>query len=254
MCFLALALLTFQAQSFAQQMVSGTVTDAESAEALIGVSIIVTGTSTGTITDFDGKYELEVPAEATSLTFSFVGYTSQEVAINNQSVIDLALAIDAIGLEEVTVTALGIEREKKALGYAVQEVNADEVGNTNGSNFVSQLSGRAAGVQVVTSGAGPGQSASVVIRGASSLGGNNQPLFVVDGIPINNNTDTRTDQIGRNMNLDYGNGAAEINPDDIETISVLKGANATALYGSRAANGAIKQTWQQQLLVKVLMK
>ena len=235
------AFLLFLTSGFSQRSISGTVTDSESGEAVIGASIMVKGSNTGTVSDIDGKYSLEVKEDAEALIFSYVGYQTFEVAIGARSVIDVTMATDAVGLDEITVTALGIEREKKALGYAVQEVNADKVGATNGTNFVSQLSGRAAGVQVVSSGVGPGQSSSVVIRGASSLGGSNQPLFVVDGIPINNETDTRTNTLGiaSNMNLDYGNGAAEINPDDIESVSVLKGANATALYGSRAANGAI---------------
>lgn len=225
----------------AQKTISGVVIDGESNEPLIGVSIMVKGTQSGTVSDFDGKYTIDVQDESSVLVFSFVGYQTSEIEVGNQSTVDVTMSIDAIGLNEVTVTALGIERSKKALGYSVQEVNADEVGSTNGTNFVSQLSGRAAGVQVVSSGVGPGQSASVVIRGYSSMSGSNQPLFVVDGIPINNNTDTRTNTLGvaSNMNMDYGNGAGEINPDDIASISVLKGANATALYGSRAANGAI---------------
>ena len=226
---------------FGQKNLTGTVTEAESGLPVIGASIMVKGSNSGTVSDIDGKYTLEVEEDAEALIFSYVGFLTQEIAIGDQSVINVIMVTDAVGLDEVTVTALGIEREKKALGYAVQEVNAEKVGASNGTNFVSQLSGRAAGVQVVSSGVGPGQSSSVVIRGASSLGGSNQPLFVVDGIPINNETDTRTNTLGiaSNMNLDYGNGAAEINPDDIESVSVLKGANATALYGSRAANGAI---------------
>ncbi|MCB0585918.1 MAG: SusC/RagA family TonB-linked outer membrane protein [Phaeodactylibacter sp.] len=238
-CLLLFSLFTIQA--LAQQAVSGKVTDAADGEPLIGVSIMVKGTGKGTITGLDGDFELALSEGENVLLFTFVGYKATEVEVNGRSKIDMALEEDVIGLEEITVTALGIEREKKALGYAVQDVSGEELSAANGSNFVSSLAGRAAGVQVVSSGVGPGQSASVVIRGASSLSSNNQPLFVVDGIPVNNDTDSRTNTSGisSNMNIDYGNSGAEINPDDIESIAVLKGANATALYGSRAANGAI---------------
>ena len=243
----------FSLQAAAQQTVSGKVTDAADGEPLIGVSIQVKGTGKGTITDFDGAYELPLSEGENTLLFTFIGYQSYEVTVDGQSVINMALEEDIIGLEEVTVTALGIEREKKALGYSVQDVSGDELSAANGSNFVSSLAGRAAGVQVVSSGVGPGQSASVVIRGASSLSSNNQPLFVVDGIPVNNDTDSRTNtnSIAGNMNIDYGNSGAEINPDDIASISVLKGANATALYGSRAANGAIIITTSSRYRVMV---
>ncbi len=236
--FFLTMVLSFSA--LAQMTVSGTVKDAATEEPLIGVNVMVKETDRGTITDIDGNYELQLEEGDNVIVFSFIGYATQEAEVNGQSTIDVSLT-EGVGLDEITVTALGIEREKKALGYAVQEVSGDDVSAANGANFVSTLAGRAAGVQVVTNGTGAGQSASVVIRGYSSLGGDNQPLFVVDGTPINNTTDTRTNTSGisSNMNVDYGNGAGEINPDDIESISVLKGANATALYGSRAANGAV---------------
>ncbi len=224
----------------AQITVSGKVTEAITTDPLIGVNVMVKGTSQGAITDIDGNYSVQVPEERSILVFSFVGYATQEIPINGQRQIDVTLT-EGVGLDEITVTALGIARKEKSLGYAVQEIGGENITDANSANLVSTLAGRAAGVQVVTNGTGPGQSASVVIRGYSSLGGDNQPLFVVDGTPINNTTDTRTNTSGisSNMNIDYGNGAAEINPDDIESISVLKGASATALYGSRAANGAV---------------
>jgi TonB-linked SusC/RagA family outer membrane protein len=222
------------------QVLKGRVID-QNSEALIGVSVFPKGSPGGTVTDMDGNFELKVAEDATILVFSFIGYMTQEILIGDQSTINVIMSEDVVGLDEVTVTALGIERTTKALGYAVQDITGDDLADQTTTNFVSSLAGKAAGVQVVTSGAGPGQSSSVIIRGASSMSGDNQPLFVVDGVPINNTTDTRTNQIGiaSNMNIDYGNGGAEINPDDIESVSVLKGANATALYGSRAANGAI---------------
>ncbi|MCB0639522.1 MAG: SusC/RagA family TonB-linked outer membrane protein [Lewinella sp.] len=233
-------LILFSLPLFAQQKITGTVTEDGTGDPLIGVNIIVKGSPTGTVTDLDGTYEINVAGPEAVLQFSFVGYTTQEITVNDQTVIDIIM-MEGVGLDEVTVTALGIARAEKSLGYAVQEVSGDDISQGSDANFVSTLAGRAAGVQVVTNGTGAGQSASVVIRGYSSLGGDNQPLFVVDGTPINNTTDTRTNTSGisDNMNVDYGNGAGDINPDDIESISVLKGANATALYGSRAANGAV---------------
>lgn len=226
-------------QAVAQQSVSGIITDAETKEPLIGVNVYIKGTSRGTVTDFDGSYALAIQENDETLVFSYTGYTEQEVSIANRTLINIELN-SGLMLETAVVTALNIARDEKSLGYAIQQVDGEDVSAANGSNFVSTLAGRAAGVQVVTNGQAAG-SASVVIRGMSSMAGNNQPLFVVDGVPINNETDTRTSTngIASNMHLDYSNGAAEINPDDIASISVLKGANATALYGSRAANGAI---------------
>ena len=234
--FLVMCLLTTQA--IAQKTVAGTVTDAETQEPLIGVSILAKGSSTGTVSDLDGNYEITIPEGTTELVFSFIGYLSREVEINNQSVINLQLSTDAIGLEEVTVTALGIQRAEKSLGYAVQKVSGDEFTQAKEPNFVNALSGKVAGVNITNGGSGVGSSARIVIRGESSLAGNNQPLFVVNGVPINNTVGGNSRAEG-NLETDYGNGAGEINADDIESISVLKGANATALYGSRAANGVI---------------
>lgn len=227
-------------QAIAQITITGTVTDATSEQALVGVNVLVEGTANGVSTDLDGSYQIEVATGNETLVFSYIGYTTESIALNGRNEINLTMT-EGVLLEEAVVTALNITRDEKSLGYALQEVKGDDVSQSTSTNFVSTLSGRAAGVQVVTNGTGPGQSSSVVIRGYSSLNGDNQPLFVVDGVPINNTTDTRTNTLGgaSNMNIDYGNGAAEVNPDDIASISVLKGANATALYGSRAANGAV---------------
>jgi TonB-linked SusC/RagA family outer membrane protein len=236
LAFCSLTAVTLSAQ---ERMVSGTVTSTAKGEPLIGVNVLEKGTNNGTITDFDGKYSLSLTTDAPVLSFTYVGFTDQEVAVEGRANIDVAMA-EGITLDEAVVTALNITRDEKSLGYAIQQVDGDDVSAANGANFVSTLAGRAAGVQVTSNGQTAG-SASVVIRGMSSLSSNNQPLFIVDGIPINNDTDTRTSTSGiaDNMHMDYGNGAAEVNPDDIASISVLKGANATALYGSRAANGAI---------------
>lgn len=214
--------------------VTGTVTAAESGESLPGVNIIVKGTTTGTITDFDGKYEIDAPKDGT-LVFSFVGYETKEVPVNGQSVINVSLDISSETLDDVVVTALGIKREKKALGYAVQDVKGDELSKSKQPNLVNTLSGKVAGVQITNSSGQVGSSATIKIRGNKSFEGSSQPLFVVDGTPIMNSTSS-----ARNYTAtDFGNAAMDIDPSNIESISVLKGASAAALYGSRAANGVI---------------
>ncbi|MFV9551450.1 SusC/RagA family TonB-linked outer membrane protein [Algibacter sp. PT7-4] len=212
-----------------------------------GVNVVIKGTSKGTITDFDGNFNIKnIQTGTIQIELSSIGFKTKliDVVLNENQSKDLGqikLSQNLESLDEVVVTALNITRDEKSLGYAFQKVDGEELSKSTSTNFVSTLSGKTAGVQVVTNGTGPGQSSSVVIRGYSSMAGDNQPLFVVDGIPINNTTDTRTNTLGgsSNMNIDYGNGGAEVNPEDVESVSVLKGANATALYGSRAANGAI---------------
>jgi len=218
--------------------ITGTVTSSEDGMPMPGVSVVVKGTTIGATTNVDGKYELAVPANAQTLTFSFVGFKTQDVAIAGRSVVDVVMQSEAVEMKEVVVTALGITREKKSLGYSVQEVKGDEVNQVKSSNFLTQLSGRVAGVQI-KSNTNFGGSNNILIRGATSLTGNNQALFVVDGVPIDNSIPNNSGQISGRNGYDYGNAASDINPDDIESISVLKGAAATALYGSRAANGVI---------------
>ena len=232
-----LALCFITTQAWSQLTVTGKVTDAGTAEPLIGVNILVKGTAQGTVTDIDGAYELELKEGTETLVFSFIGYANQEIAVNGQSTLDIALA-EGLALSEAVVTALGIKRDEKSLGYAVQKLDGDEFTQAKEPNFVNALSGKVAGVNITNGGSGVGSSSRIVIRGESSLSGNNQPLFVVNGIPINNSIGGNNRAEG-NLETDYGNGAGEINADDIESISVLKGANATALYGSRAANGVI---------------
>lgn len=228
------------AQASAQdRTVSGKVSSAEDNSTLPGVTVVLKGTTTGTTTDLDGNYKLSVPSEGGTLVYSFVGLATQEVEIGARSVIDLVMQPDAQQLSEVVVTAFGVEREEKSLGYAVQELDGDNLTEARENNIVNALSGQIAGVQVTNGSGNVGSSSRIVLRGPSSLTGENQPLFVVDGIPINNTNyrkDATTSAFG---GADMPNGAADINPDDIETISVLKGANAAALYGSRAANGVI---------------
>ncbi|MDN5211007.1 SusC/RagA family TonB-linked outer membrane protein [Fulvivirgaceae bacterium BMA12] len=219
--------------------ITGKVTD-ENGEPLPGATVQVKGTSIGTVTDAKGNFKLDIP-ERSLLIVAFVGYTSQEFMITNQTVFNVQLKPDITSLDEVVVTALGVERKERELGYAVQEIEGKEITTAKETNFLNSLSGRVAGVQVINGNTGVGSSSRVIIRGETSLSGDNQPLFVVDGVPINNRTAASiTDPDLRGpQEVDYGNGAGEINPDDIQSISVLKGASAAALYGSRAANGVI---------------
>lgn len=235
---LIVAMLLFVATTatFAQRTVTGTVTD-QSGETLISVNVVVKGTTVGTITDLDGKYSIKVPDGSNTLVFSYTGFTSQDIELGASDVVDVQLS-EGILLNDVVVTALGIEREKKTLGYATQEVSGEAVTTVKDANFINSLSGKVAGVDIRRSN-DMGGSTNVIIRGYKSLTGNNQALFVVDGIPISNdNTNTTNQQTGRG-GYDFGNAAMDINPEDIETINVLKGAAATALYGARAANGVI---------------
>ncbi|REG90415.1 TonB-linked SusC/RagA family outer membrane protein [Algoriphagus antarcticus] len=222
--------------SFAQEsMIEGKVIDANN-EPLPGATVLVKGTSRGTVTDIDGTYSIQAsPGE--TLVFSFVGYEEHEKIIGNATLINATLN-EGLALNEVVVTALGVERETKALGYAIQEVDGDRFTEARETNVVNSLSGRVAGVQITNSSSGLGGSSRVVIRGESSLNINsNQPLFVVNGVPISNNIVGSSGS--SNQEVDYGNSAGEINPDDIASMTVLKGPAAAALYGSRAANGAI---------------
>jgi TonB-linked SusC/RagA family outer membrane protein len=221
-----------------EKMVSGKVSAEETGAPIPGVNVILKGTTIGTVTDIDGNYQLNVPEEGGVLIFTFIGLATEEVRIGDQSVINMGMTADIRQLSEVVVTALGIEREERSLGYSIQEVEGDEVNTVPTDNFLNSLSGRVAGLQVRNN-TNFGGSNNVVIRGQTSLTQNNQPLFVVDGVPISNaNTNNLGQTTGRN-GYDYGNAASDIDPNNIESISVLKGAAATALYGSRAANGVI---------------
>lgn len=229
-CF---TIVPLQAQQ--TRKISGKVVGVDN-EALVGATVKVKGTVLGANTDAQGVFDLTVPQNANVLIASFIGYQVQEFVIGNENEVTIQLTPADIQMDEIVVTALGIAREKKALGYAVQEVKGETLTKAREPNLVSALAGRVAGVSVVSGSNSIGGSARIIIRGETSLAGNNQPLFVVDGIPINNQV-SAIDQSGQN--IDYGNSASEINPDDIESISILKGPNAAALYGSRAANGVV---------------
>ncbi|WP_456314055.1 SusC/RagA family TonB-linked outer membrane protein [Pseudomonas shirazensis] len=235
--FLVLLLVLVAQLTFAQERaVSGIVTD-NAGMPLPGVSVLVKGTKSGTQTDFDGKFSIKA-ATSQILVFSYIGMKTQEVAASSSSV-NVKLAGDAQELEGVVVTtALGIKREKKSLGYSSQSVTAEQVSTVPTGNFVNNLSGKVAGLSV-TQGTNFGGSTNVVLRGFKSLLGDNQALFVVDGVPILNNNVNDADQRSGRGGYDYGNAASDINPNNIAEINVLKGAAATALYGSRAQNGAI---------------
>lgn len=221
--------------------ITGKVTSSEDGNPIPGVSVVVKGTTIGTSTDFEGNYSLNVPTTANTLVFSFVGLKSQEIAIGGRNAINIVMEQDVVGLEEVVVTALGISREKKSLGYATQEVSGDQIAPVKSDNFINSLSGKVSGVQVRANN-NIGGSTNIVIRGSKSLTGNNQALFVIDGVPVDNSNTNNTGQRTGRSGYDYGNAASDINPNDIESISILKGAAASALYGARAANGVVMIT------------
>ena len=228
-----LLIMLFQV-ALAQQTVSGTITDADGLP-LPGATVVVKGTSTATTADFDGNYSIGA-AIGDVLVVSYVGYDAIEVTVNSTSV-NVSLT-SSTALEEVVVTALGVTRDKKSLGYAVQTVSGESVGDVKSVNAIEALQGEVAGLDVQAFNT-MGGSANVVIRGYSSLTGSNQALFVVDGTPIDNSTGNSDDNNTGRGGVDFGNAAMDINPNDIESVSVLKGAAASALYGSRASNGVI---------------
>ena len=235
---LTMALLLISQLTFAQaKTVSGTITASDTNEPLPGVSVVIEGTTTGTVTDLDGKYNLEVPNNDAVLVFSYIGQTTQTVKVGEQTEISVVLE-SGVNLDEFVVTALGISREKKSLGYATQEVDGGELSTVKTANFASNMSGKVSGVQIKNSG-NLGGGVNVLVRGTTSLTGDNQALFVIDGVPMDNGNTTQNRVQQGSSGYDYGNAISDINPEDIESVNVLKGAAATALYGSRAARGAI---------------
>lgn len=233
--FLVLLLVLIAQLTFAQErVVSGTVSD-NTGMPLPGVSVLVKGTKTGTQTDFDGKYSIKA-APNQVLIFSYIGMQSQEVAASSSNV-NAKLKNDSVELESVVVTALGIKKEKKALGYATQEVKATELTRGNNNSLAGALQGKLAGVQITPSSGAPGASSQIVIRGARSFTGNNTPLYVIDGMPVASQADYST---GNSVTgSDLANRAVDIDPNDIESINILKGQAASAIYGLRASNGVV---------------
>lgn len=234
---LQFSLLGSLAQGTSSITVSGTVTDSRNLP-LIGVTIVPDNNATnGTVTDVDGYYRLIVTA-GTTLTYSYIGYESQSILVNQSGNYPVTLQEGTTILNEVVVTSLNIPREKKALGYAVQEVSSDAF-ETRPTNPMSALSGKIAGLQVVSGGSNLGGSSRITLRGINSITGNNQPLYVIDGVPLDNSELNSTTTIHGSAGKDVGSTIQDINPDDIASVNVLKGPSAAALYGSRAANGVI---------------
>lgn len=227
--------LLYCGMALAQTSVTGTVVSQEDGEPIIGASIKVIGTKTGTATDVDGNFSLSVPTKDAMLEVSYLGM--QTIKVKASQKMKITLASDAKNLDEVVVTAMGIKRSAKALGYSATQVNGEEMAAARTNDIMSSLAGKVAGVSISSSSSDPGSSKSVIIRGVSSLAGNNQPLYVVDGVPMNNSATYSNDPL--NSSFDFGNGASAVNPDDVESMTILKGAAATALYGSRASNGVI---------------
>ncbi|MBK8194263.1 MAG: SusC/RagA family TonB-linked outer membrane protein [Lewinellaceae bacterium] len=226
--------------ALSQRVVSGTVSG-DDGETLIGATVRVKDSRVGTFTDVNGRYTLEVPDGGTILVVNYTGYATQEITLGTSNVVDVVLKA-GIQLEETVVTALNINRSEKSLGYAVEKIDGSDLTNVRDANIVNQLAGRAAGVQVVGSSGNLGGSSRILIRGVRSINGENQPLFVVDGVPMDNSNFTTNDQRRGGGGYDYGNTIQDINPDDIENISVLKGQAAAALYGSRGMNGVVMIT------------
>ena len=208
---------------------------AEDGEPVIGAAIVVKGTTVGTVTDYDGNFTLDVPANGKQLVISFVGMKSQEVMVSPR--VNVTLSADTQDLDEVVVTAMGIKRDRKALGYAAQDLKSDELNKAGTTSLANAIQGKLTGVDIRQSSGAPGASAQITIRGARSFDGNNQPLYVIDGMPINTQADFSTGSSVSGAN--YADRSIDINPEDIETINVLKGQAASALYGIRASNGVI---------------
>lgn len=229
-----------------QRTIKGTVSD-EYGEPLIGVSVLVQGTTTGTITDIDGNYTLEILNDEAVLEFSYIGYQKISLRVAGASSFNIIMKEDAQQLNEVVVTAMGIERKEKSLTYATQQVKGDELMKVQDANFVNALSGKASGVTITPSAGGAGGASRILLRGNKSILGNNSPLIVIDGVPMTNNVNGQTGFDG-GSNLTYSSTSegsdplSLVNPDDIESLNILKGANAAALYGSAAANGVLMIT------------
>ena len=233
----------FTSNTFAQVKVSGVV-KSSSGEALPGATVVVKGTTNGVVTDNDGNYTISVPNAQSTLVISFIGMESQDIALNGKTSVNVALAPTAVAVNEVVVTALGMKREKRAIGYDVSNVTGDKIATGGVSNALKSLDGKITGVQINSVTSSPTSSVMFNIRGATSLQGimggwtgniNNQtqPLIVVNGVPVATNT------VSASAGVDVGNFMSALNPNEIESVSILKGASAAALYGASAGNGVI---------------
>ncbi len=225
-------LLSFFHVTAQERTIEGIVTSLEDGEPLPGVNISIKGSSYGVITNSDGTYMIKVSSKDKMLIFSFIGMETKEILIGQKKKINVVLAPSSTSLDDILVTAMGIKKDKKSLGYAVQKVSSEKLLEGKQSNLVNALQGKVAGLTVTNSGGAPGASSVIMIRGGNSLSGNNQPLFIVDGIPIDNSTE-------KGGAIASSNRALDINSEDVESISILKGPAAAALYGIKAANGAV---------------
>ena len=232
-------LLLLGMYSYTQVTITGTVTNNTDGKPLPYVSIS-TSSGNGTVTDEEGKYSVNLASKNDKITFSYLGFVTQVIAVNNQTTINVVMIEDNAALDAVVITALGIERDSRELGYATQKLSSKKLTEVKTVNFLDNLAGKIAGVTVTQGATGVGSSSKITIRGESSFS-NNNPLFVIDGIPVNNETvfNFTNEAAAGFQEIDFGNGAMEINPDDIASVTVLKGANAAALYGTRASNGVI---------------
>src|ERR1700730_8783252 len=240
LAMLGLALLCYFSTVAQSRLLKGIVTSPEN-KGIVSATVNVKGKPISTATDADGRFSLTVPSGTITLEISSVGFAPKSIDVTGSSTFStVPMAVNNKELSEVVVTALGIKRDKKALGYSVQEVGGKNFTEARENNIANSLSGRVAGLQLYKTGNGPTGSTRIVIRGNNSLGGNNQPLIVVDGVPMDN-YQTATGQ-GEYGSFDGGNGISDINPDDVETMTVLKGPAAAALYGTRGGNGVILVT------------
>jgi TonB-dependent SusC/RagA subfamily outer membrane receptor len=232
--------------------VTGKVTSKDDSDVLPGVNVIISGTERGTVTDIQGNYSIEVPSGTASLVFSSVGYVTQQVEVGNRSVINVIMLPDVLSLSEVVVTALGIKKDTRTLGYATVTAEPEDFAVNRSPNVMNALQGKMAGVNISAMGTGPAGTTKIRIRGQSSISGQNNPLIVINGVPIDNTnfgpkinvqgSDASVGARGGGAHADAGDGLSSINPDDVESITVLKGAAAAALYGSRAKDGVIMVT------------
>lgn len=239
LCLTAVFVLASAAAWAQERTVTGRVTSAEDGSALPGVNVVLKGTTTGTVTDTDGNYSLSVPSQGGVLVFSFIGLLSQEVEVGGRSTVDLQMAQDVQQLNEVVVTALGEAKNAREIVYANQTVNAKDLLSSPNKNALEALRGKTAGVKITTGSGSVGASTRIILRGEASLTGNNNALIVVDGVPIDNSSSFGGAQEGEAGYADFGNRFNDFNPENIESLTILKGPSATSLYGSRGASGVI---------------
>jgi TonB-linked SusC/RagA family outer membrane protein len=245
-----LGMVLAPAWSQSSRRVTGTIKQGTDNAPIPGVNVLIKGSTLGTTSDNNGRYSLEVSGTNSVLIYSFIGYKTEEVTVGNRSTIDVTMTENAEMLQEAVVTALGIKREERSLGYSVGKIDGKDLTRVVQENVLNGMAGKVAGVTISATG-GTGSSVSMVIRGAKSLSTDNQPLFVVDGVPIAN-TLNNVSQVGNDNRVDYGNAISGLNPDDIENISILKGPSAAALYGTRAGNGVVLITTKNGSKVKKL--